>query len=461
MEYYGNQIWNTATPSIRKATLLMDKDAFHTLQQQLERYQMNYYAAEKNGKVKMVINYSDSQEIQNLLGKETASRIHWISETKRYIPPSFNIIGNTNYYDIPDKNYIRGSTDILLQAAKQLEEQGISFSGRIYTHKRGTITVNNADQELVLNIYNQIAAQRQEQHRQAAEQETITISLPNLPQKELDAIQPFLNKSGITYSVHTDANDYGVFSIAQKDASRFYQELILAKNLSEIHKDLQEAGFSEQQTQTLEPLISFCAAHEAEGSILLNYMDFLNPEYTEQQLNEISDLFIAYHSQSISDQLAPHNERLEELKQMKAQFEANITLHSIVRGHHYQDDQKAALFQAIQSDLPHEMLSELDESYTAKEIHSLIQVYETYDMGKIQDFFTKHHDRMAEQELSKPFTSGAELAEKSKLNDKAAEGNKIQQTFYFDMARLRKLAQQVPKEASKQKQKGKNNPEVG
>ena len=77
MKYYGNQIWNAATPSIRKATLLMDEAAFRILQQQLEQYQLNYYAAEKNGKVKMVINYNDSHDIQKLIGKKTASQIHF------------------------------------------------------------------------------------------------------------------------------------------------------------------------------------------------------------------------------------------------------------------------------------------------------------------------------------------------------------------------------------------------
>lgn len=78
----------------------------------------------------------------------------------------------------------------------------------------------------------------------------------------------------------------------------------------------------------------------------------------------------------------------------------------------------------------------------------------------------------AEKLLSEPFTRGDELAEKTErltnlrteLNDeaaKAAKGSRKQRTFYFDMAKLRKSAQQVPKEASKQKQKGKINPEVG
>ena len=76
MKYYGNQIWNAATPSIRKATLLMDEAAFRILQQQLEQYRLNYYAAEKNGKVKMVINYNDSHDIQKLIGFQNQDIMH-------------------------------------------------------------------------------------------------------------------------------------------------------------------------------------------------------------------------------------------------------------------------------------------------------------------------------------------------------------------------------------------------
>lgn len=124
MKYYGNQIWNAATPSIRKATLLMDEAAFRILQQQLEQYRLNYYAAEKNGKVKMVINYNDSHDIQKLIGKKTASQIHWFPKSRHYAPPAFNIIGNTKYQELSQKSYIRGNTDLVLQVAKQLEEQG-------------------------------------------------------------------------------------------------------------------------------------------------------------------------------------------------------------------------------------------------------------------------------------------------------------------------------------------------
>ena len=141
MKYYGNQIWNAATPSIRKATLLMDEAAFRILQQQLEQYRLNYYAAEKNGKVKMVINYNDSHDIQKLIGKKTASQIHWFPKSRHYVPPAFNIIGNTKYQELSQKSYIRGNTDLVLQVAKQLEEQGISFSGRIYNQNRATLTV--------------------------------------------------------------------------------------------------------------------------------------------------------------------------------------------------------------------------------------------------------------------------------------------------------------------------------
>ncbi|MBR6984241.1 MAG: DUF3849 domain-containing protein [Ruminococcus sp.] len=55
-----------------------------------------------------------------------------------------NIIGNTPFKDIPDKNYMKLSTDKALSVAKILEEKGIKFSGRINDDKT-TLTISKAD----------------------------------------------------------------------------------------------------------------------------------------------------------------------------------------------------------------------------------------------------------------------------------------------------------------------------
>lgn len=76
----------------------------------------------------------------------------------------------------------------------------------------------------------------------------------------------------------------------------------------------------------------------------------------------------------------------------------------------------------------------------------------------------------AKKLLSEPFTRGAELTEKSQrlttlrteLQDEAAKavkGNKKQRTFYFDMAKLRKSAQQIAK--CTEKQNTKKEPQLG
>lgn len=250
MKYYGNQIWNAATPSIRKATLLMDEAAFRILQQQLEQYRLNYYAAEKNGKVKMVINYNDSHDIQKLIGKKTASQIHWFPKSRHYAPPAFNIIGNTKYQELSQKSYIRGNTDLVLQVAKQLEEQGISFSGRVYNQNRATLTVQDQDQEKVLRFYHDTSEKRAAQHQAAAALETVDISLPNLPQQTFDEILPYLKQTDISFSARAE-KDHCIFSISQKDTGIFYQALVQAKSRSEFHKSLKELGFTEQQDEML------------------------------------------------------------------------------------------------------------------------------------------------------------------------------------------------------------------
>lgn len=389
MKYYGNQIWNAATPSIRKATLLMDEAAFRILQQQLEQYQLNYYAAEKNGKVKMVINYNDSHDIQKLIGKKTASQIHWFPKSRHYAPPAFNIIGNTKYQELSQKSYIRGNTDLVLQVAKQLEEQGISFSGRIYNQNRATLTVQDQDQEKVLRLYHDISEKRAAQYHDAAALETVDISLSNLPQQTFDEILPYLKQTDISFSARAE-KDHCIFSISQKDTGIFYQALVQAKFRSEFHKGLKELGFTEQQDAFLEPFSVFLATQEAAGKLTLDYTAYLNPNYSNQQLQMICDLFQEYHKQSITEQISADNPVLQKLQQQKSQFDAEITLNSIIGNNPFQPEQKNALIAAIQIGIPHELLKKIDNTYSAETINDFIQVYQTYDMQKIQSFLDSH-----------------------------------------------------------------------
>ena len=389
MKYYGNQIWNAATPSIRKATLLMDEAAFRILQQQLEQYRLNYYAAEKNGKVKMVINYNDSHDIQKLIGKKTASQIHWFPKSRHYVPPAFNIIGNTKYQELSQKSYIRGNTDLVLQVAKQLEEQGISFSGRIYNQNRATLTVQDKDQEKVLRFYHDILEKRAAQYQDAAALETVDISLPNLPQQTFDEILPYLKQTDISFSARAE-KDHCIFSISQKDTGIFYQALVQAKFRSEFHKSLKELGFTEQQDAFLEPFSVFLSTQEAAGKLTLDYTAYLNPNYSNQQLQMVCDLFQEYHKQSITEQISADNPVLQKLQQQKSQFDAEITLNSIIGNNPFQPEQKNALIAAIQIGIPHELLKKIDNTYSAETINDFIQVYQTYDMQKIQSFLDSH-----------------------------------------------------------------------
>lgn len=389
MKYYGNQIWNAATPSIRKATLLMDEAAFRILQQQLEQYRLNYYAAEKNGKVKMVINYNDSHDIQKLIGKKTASQIHWFPKSRHYAPPAFNIIGNTKYQELSQKSYIRGNTDLVLQVAKQLEEQGISFSGRVYNQNRATLTVQDQDQEKVLRFYHDTSEKRAAQHQAAAALETVDISLPNLPQQTFDEILPYLKQTDISFSARAE-KDHCIFSISQKDTGIFYQALVQAKFRSEFHKSLKELGFTEQQDAFLEPFSVFLATQEASGKLTLDYTAYLNPNYSNQQLQMVCDLFQEYHKQSITEQISADNPVLQKLQQQKSQFDAEITLNSIIGNNPFQPEQKNALIAAIQIGIPHELLKKIDNTYSAETINDFIQVCQTYDMQKIQSFLDSH-----------------------------------------------------------------------
>lgn len=70
----------------------------------------------------------------------------------------------------------------------------------------------------------------------------------------------------------------------------------------------------------------------------------------------VCDLFQEYHKQSITEQISADNPVLQKLQQQKSQFDAEITLNSIIGNNPFQPEQKNALIAAIQIGIPHELL---------------------------------------------------------------------------------------------------------
>ena len=75
-----------------------------------------------------------------------------------------DIIGNTPYKAISDKSYLKYSNAIASQIADKLQQNGISFSGRIYSNLT-TFTVNKKDLNKLRSIAENLTKSFTDRHR--------------------------------------------------------------------------------------------------------------------------------------------------------------------------------------------------------------------------------------------------------------------------------------------------------
>jgi len=81
------------------------------------------------------------------------------SETFKHVEKTFNIIGNTAFADIIDRQYFPHDNNTAQKIAAELETQGVNFSGRIKGNKT-TLTIGAADVEAYKEIEKAITGQQ-------------------------------------------------------------------------------------------------------------------------------------------------------------------------------------------------------------------------------------------------------------------------------------------------------------
>ena len=99
-----------------------------------------------------------------MLGKEQTQ------EQKAEKAERSDLIGNTPYKDIPDKQYMRVDTDIAEQIVGKLNERDIHFSGKINGDKT-TFTINKSDMDAFKAIEKEVKAAAKEERSQPEETE--------------------------------------------------------------------------------------------------------------------------------------------------------------------------------------------------------------------------------------------------------------------------------------------------
>lgn len=153
MNLYGNRIWNDATDNRVKSIVSMTAADFDTLKDKLDTSDINYYAYSNGNNVRMAVNDKDLNWLEQLAETELSAS----KSDKPYSPPEKNIIGNTEYKYIPDKQYISLDSDTALKAA-----ENIQYSGRVYPNGKTTLTVSGNDRAEVKAIQQSIINMRKQ-----------------------------------------------------------------------------------------------------------------------------------------------------------------------------------------------------------------------------------------------------------------------------------------------------------
>lgn len=151
---YGNTIWNNSTSNSAKTILNVEKDKLQSILSILESSAVNYCYYIQNDIGSIAVNSFDIQNLMYLPEMQGVSK----SVPRKASEPK-NIIGNTNYRNIRDKEFQKLDTDLALKVAEMLNSSHITFSGRIYGNNT-TLTINKNDREKLSEIIQAIQEQR-------------------------------------------------------------------------------------------------------------------------------------------------------------------------------------------------------------------------------------------------------------------------------------------------------------
>ncbi len=151
---YGNTIWNNSTSNSAKTILNVETDKLQSILSILESSAVNYCYYIQNDICSIAVNSFDLKNLMYLPEMQGVSK----SVPRKASEPK-NIIGNTNYRNIRDKEFQKLDTDLALKVAEMLSVSHIPFSGRIYGNNT-TLTINKNDREKLSEIIQAIQTQR-------------------------------------------------------------------------------------------------------------------------------------------------------------------------------------------------------------------------------------------------------------------------------------------------------------
>ena len=396
MAAIGNEYWNSATDNRDKAVISMSVEDFSALFQKLEDSGLNYRAYRVASGFKMAVNVADVGTIRQLAGKNLEAA----GSTVPFSPPEKNIIGNTEYRYIPNKEYISADRDLILKMAEMLDKQGIKFSGRIYPTGKGTLTVSRNDLAYVRSVRDNIIGKRRQvgigEKGQVIGNRSVSaqnrhLYMSTLTPKQYEEVKPFIETNARYSGVIRDGKV--MFSVDRDEAQAFHRALDTAKREVGLIHTMQEQGLPMEQMIALSPVMHRLAVEDAQ----LQLSDFFDKCYDEAQFGEMLSLINAYLDQPASERYGEHS-KLNDMLEAKSSFDRTIELSDFFSQHDFSEEQKSAIATMFVGEVTRGQIDSIDETFTAEDIQEYAEILQSaLQESDIEDFLEEHAHSVQKQ----------------------------------------------------------------
>lgn len=394
---YGNKMWNNATDNRDKSLISMQLADFQRVQEMLEKSGINYYAYEMNGTVRMAVNDKDTDWLRKILGNMNVTK-----SNRPYFPPEKNIIGNTEYRYIPQKEYVTADRDLVLKMADIMARRGMQFSGRIYPSGKGTLTVSHADFVAVRNIKDEVISMREQfaspdkaqevGNRDYCANRDTRYYMSKLTPEQFKEVKPFLETS---VSYHALSREGKVaFAVDKENAPAFHRALENAVREVGMLRNMADLGLTMEQNVALSPVVHRLAVED----VKLNLADFFDNRYDEAQFGEMLSLVDAYLSQAPAERYGEHS-KLNDMLEAKSSFDRSIELSDFFSQHDFSDEQRAAITAMFIGDVTKGQIDSIDETFTAEDIQAYDEIlHNALQESDVADFLTAHKQAVTDRE---------------------------------------------------------------
>lgn len=394
---YGNKMWNNATDNRDKSLISMQLADFQRVQEMLEKSGINYYAYEMNSTFRMAVNDKDTDWLRKILGNMNVTK-----SNRPYSPPEKNIIGNTEYRYIPQKEYVTADRDLVLKMADIMVRRGMQFSGRIYPSGKGTLTVSHADFVAVRNIKDEVISMRKQfaspnkaqevGNRDYCANRDTRYYMSKLTPEQFKEVKPFLETSVSYHAVSREGKV--AFAVDKENAPAFHRALENAVREVGMLRNMADLGLTMEQNVALSRVVHRLAVEDMK----LDLADFFDSRYDEAQFGEMLSLVNAYIAQTPAERYG-ENSKLTDMLEAKSSFDRSMELSDFFSQHDFSDEQRAAITAMFVGYVTRGQIDSIDETFTAEDIQAYDEIlHNALQESDVADFLTAHKQTVIDRE---------------------------------------------------------------